>query len=832
MSAARGMTVIAAAMLLFHGAQFGDYIADDAGITFAYAKHLARGDGLILAPDTDPVEGFSSFAWLILVAPFCSRGTDPTWPVKAMSLLLALVTLHRLNRSAALLFEGSRRPGLEAFRGATGLVLAALTPYALWALSGMENGLYALLLTLSLCAYLEGRHRSFAAALLALSLTRVEGLAFAAAFATHRALVLLRRGRPPGRRETAAAIAFTLGYLGYAGWHAWRFRTFFPASYLAKAPSLEPGGAIRLLLDPQGPGWRYLHDELVRPYHLLAVAPLLILPLFTSRRRTSLLLLLLSGTLAALVILSGGDFYPGFRMGTALLPLLAVLLVEGARVAVAWMRQPRAAAALGLLPLLLVCQASVASTREIARDKPISLRGLQRFRAEVLRDIARRADRTSLTVMLPDIGSVAYFTEFPILDAGGLANHHIALFDHDAPLFVPYVLEEMRPDVIWLHGPWARNANLPRNRVERDYAAVGDAAGTPFASGLYVRRDLARSLRGRPAEAAARAKALLDAAERALRRGAPAEAADSLRVLRELAREGVPCPPLAELARKARLEGDWHRRGLDPARAFEYYRAAALADPKNLPALRRREAMRLARGAPDAHIRLGRHSELRRLLAERLALGWRPATPSEFALLGDVVRLTGLKAGGEAAAALERAGGSGDPALETMAAYAASELAWRRGDRAPAKALASRISRSPEAASPRPVGAAAEILGHLALPDARHPREIAVFVQPRLPPADFSPSLRFHSEGSIAYTEAPPVVPWRETTAEPGRPLLLRFPVPEGRDPKFMFLRMRARSESASGIAPLDWIRRPGGDTDRARSGVSLSRAPPPGPTP
>lgn len=62
--------LVAIAILAVHIVEYGNFIADDAGITFAYAKNLARGDGLVLNPGTDPVEGYSN-------ATYTATAVDP-----------------------------------------------------------------------------------------------------------------------------------------------------------------------------------------------------------------------------------------------------------------------------------------------------------------------------------------------------------------------------------------------------------------------------------------------------------------------------------------------------------------------------------------------------------------------------------------------------------------------------------------------------------------------------------------------------------------------------------------------------------------------------------
>src|SRR3982751_1206197 len=49
--------------------RYGRATIDDAGITFAYADDLAHGHGLRLTPAAAPVEGFSNFLEVLLLAP-------------------------------------------------------------------------------------------------------------------------------------------------------------------------------------------------------------------------------------------------------------------------------------------------------------------------------------------------------------------------------------------------------------------------------------------------------------------------------------------------------------------------------------------------------------------------------------------------------------------------------------------------------------------------------------------------------------------------------------------------------------------------------------------
>ena len=64
------------------------YIIDDAGISFAYSRSLAGGFGLVSQPGKLPVEGYSNFTWVLLMAPFFAINSfDPILTPKIISQL-------------------------------------------------------------------------------------------------------------------------------------------------------------------------------------------------------------------------------------------------------------------------------------------------------------------------------------------------------------------------------------------------------------------------------------------------------------------------------------------------------------------------------------------------------------------------------------------------------------------------------------------------------------------------------------------------------------------------------------------------------------------------
>ena len=136
-------------VLGLHSASYGQWIVDDAGITFAYARSLATGAGPVLQPGAPAVEGYSDPAWLALLVAAHRLGLfdHGTWfgvpDLVALPKLLGWlcgvgVFLCFLAAARAV----SDRPVVVAT--VAGVVTAVIPSFAIWTTSGLENGLLAL----------------------------------------------------------------------------------------------------------------------------------------------------------------------------------------------------------------------------------------------------------------------------------------------------------------------------------------------------------------------------------------------------------------------------------------------------------------------------------------------------------------------------------------------------------------------------------------------------------------------------------------------------------------------------------------------------------------
>ncbi|MFI9047707.1 hypothetical protein [Streptomyces sp. NPDC053427] len=223
-----------------------------------------------------------------------------------------------------------------------GTVLAVLwgaTPVALVQWMGYTESLFTALAAWSLYAVLAGRWLRAGTLCLLAGLTRPTGLALAAAVSLCALLALARRGRAPdggpptpaAARLVAAALLAPVGWLGYVGWVGLRLHRpdgYFAVQRMWRNVWDGGGGTLRSL--------RSVLGYQARPQLFLVVVSLVligsvVLFLLCLAGRQPLPLLLFSGGLLAIVLGSGGVYFPRARFLLPGFPLLLPLALALAR---------------------------------------------------------------------------------------------------------------------------------------------------------------------------------------------------------------------------------------------------------------------------------------------------------------------------------------------------------------------------------------------------------------------------------------------------------------------------------------------------------------------
>ncbi len=148
------------------------YTIDDAFITYRYAKHLVEGHGLTFNVGQEPVEAYSNFLWLLLLSLVYAIGLPIYLTTKILGVLFFIIT-------GIVWFNYLGQSGKRFLWLAAPFFLANPVS-AFWAVSGLEIGLYALIIS-GLLIYLIKRSWWSLPFVILIVPVRPEGFAIAAA---------------------------------------------------------------------------------------------------------------------------------------------------------------------------------------------------------------------------------------------------------------------------------------------------------------------------------------------------------------------------------------------------------------------------------------------------------------------------------------------------------------------------------------------------------------------------------------------------------------------------------------------------------------------------
>ncbi len=255
----RGLAVWALVAVLAAGVVAGAasiaFLCDDAFITFRHVANARAGHGLVWnAPPFHPVEGYTGFAWaLLLWGVWAAFGVEPPAAANVLSITFGVATFVLVAVAALALRRRDGRPVPAAVAVTALAVLGGNRTFLQWLTGGLETALFNFaFVAWTLLAFRSPARRgtgwltawSGAAALAAL--TRPDGLLLVAATAACAVLDALRR-----RGELARTL---LGLLPLAtvamhvAWRRWCYGEWLPNTYFAKVTAPWPEA-----------GWRYLY---------------------------------------------------------------------------------------------------------------------------------------------------------------------------------------------------------------------------------------------------------------------------------------------------------------------------------------------------------------------------------------------------------------------------------------------------------------------------------------------------------------------------------------------------------------------------------------------
>lgn len=525
-------TVWAAIIYLFHFDLYTTWFIEDAAISFAFARNVALGEGLVAFPGGEPVEGFSNPTWTLSLAALRVLGVTPFISAKLLGALAGLLTLP-----LAAVWANSMRSKSTPLAALAPLLLALSPQFVAWNASGLENSFFSLLLTASCVSLIQqGRQPSRYpwAGLLwaALAITRPEAPAYTVIGLSLGSAWIWRIHGAAVFRRWALTMGSVFG-LPFIAWHSWRYAYFaweFPNTYYAKLgehhfspwgwekrgwgylrgfalstahgflvpiyvlgqTGLRGRGAIlglaltaaALLLTLPGLGW--LQDALqfaitwedpdwliigrVLTWALIAT----VIPLSGLRREGAMSRVLAWAYVIAVLFYAlyvGGDWMAGFRWFSLMSVPLMVLLADGIISITEALKEGDF-----LISRRLAMGALVGIPALVGVGQSSMLIGFPetspydvRRRVLYIEQIRQQLGIDHITQMEVDMGAHMWWGDAHYIDMAGLTDVPMGHHKWGLPFVEEYVHTERQPEFAHVHGGWARRTKMRRHTDWKNY---------------------------------------------------------------------------------------------------------------------------------------------------------------------------------------------------------------------------------------------------------------------------------------------------------------------------------------------------------------------------
>ena len=427
-----GLLAVLAVILFVYCGAF-DFIQDDSFITYRYVKNFTEGNGLVFNIG-ERVEGYTCFLWVIVLSFAKSAGFNFIGASQTVGIISSIITLVITYLISSKFFQKEKGGFYNiAFCLISPIMLAANGSFAYWSVSGMETGLFAVLVTLGVYFYLREQKNNSAfpyssIIFLLASLTRPEGTLIFAVTVLHKIIYTLKRKSDDKSRLVNKNNLIWLGlYLIPAIiFMLWRYSYYgylFPNTFYAKTgSSLEYFKA----------GWDYF-TEFAKNYGLFGI--LLILPLITLGSKQKfyeyLYLIMIFYIFSAYVIFIGGDVLRPNRFFVPLLPVFFILVQEGIHQLITVLDKKKTfsyGAAVGVIFALGFSYYTYKNEFEQIKKYSELEKGLvekMKISGTWLKTKQSQAGR-QLVVGATTIGAVSYYSDVILIDMLGLTDKEIA----------------------------------------------------------------------------------------------------------------------------------------------------------------------------------------------------------------------------------------------------------------------------------------------------------------------------------------------------------------------------------------------------------------------
>ena len=296
---------------------------DDSFISFRYAKNFSNGFGLVFNPGESPVEGYTCFLWVVLLAIGSKIGFDIVILSKILGYTFSIGTL------AALLFLRKNKNINLVNLISSSLIVSTCGAFTVWGSSGMETSLFTFILTLvfiqieKFIVCPNSKTLTFSGLLLSLlSLTRPEGILITF---TLIILIILHNIFILKKFHIKRVLALIIPIFLIVGSH-FIFRIIYYQDVLPNTFYNKVGSGIDQFLR----GLRYMKSFLQASWFIFIPIILgLILKIkdksFNKNNSFYMSIFITLVIYFIYIVYIGGDVMPAFRFISPTIPILAIL---------------------------------------------------------------------------------------------------------------------------------------------------------------------------------------------------------------------------------------------------------------------------------------------------------------------------------------------------------------------------------------------------------------------------------------------------------------------------------------------------------------------------
>jgi hypothetical protein len=471
-----------------------DWLIDDAGISFVYARNLASGHGLVTQPGVPPVEGYSNPLWIFLMTPFFLLGLfDPFVTSKAVSLILVALTFLLIHKLIKELTESGFFVSLILL-----FFLSINASFVIWTSSGLENPLFAMLIVLLLYSLiklviLEGdiRKGGVLIGLItgAVALTRPDGLVYLIVYPIVLATSLMPFTTNQLRKLLKGlgfyVLTFVASFGSYLVFRISYFGEFFPNTYYVKGGPTFTTAIKALTLQEPYLTKSHILLKSIFGQHFWLVVPVMILlwiGLVIVRDRgwlKSMTVLFVTGLSGFTYLILINDWMGEYRLATPVFPLLYILLaIAGYQFykSFTFIRTFKLVVLGIILAVLAVSSMNTHYNRltKFADKAPASFSSIASLYGKRFNQYAEYLELDGASLLLPYIGGTLYYSNLRIFDLAGLCDPVIArTYRNDLSALHNHVFDDLKPTFLHTHGWFTATMRLDEDpRFERDYVGI------------------------------------------------------------------------------------------------------------------------------------------------------------------------------------------------------------------------------------------------------------------------------------------------------------------------------------------------------------------------